>query len=197
MKFLLATTELHKVPDTVVSRCQVLRLSPLTEEQIRSRLDEVFELEGIEAEEGVTAEIARRARGGMRDALSLADQLLALVGRTPRVADTARLAGEGSADAIEAMLDAILASDRPRLLAALRPPGRRGRLWTRLTTCAGRCCCASSARTRRARGAGEPESHEDDRARMAFGAERLEPSCRSSSTRASAWGPSTCGRTPG
>lgn len=124
VKFLFATTELHKVPDTVVSRCQVLRLSPLTEEQIRSRLDEVFELERIEAEEGVTAEIARRARGGMRDALSLADQLLALVGRTPRVADTARLAGEGSADAIEAMLDAILASDRPRLLAAL--PGRQG-----------------------------------------------------------------------
>ena len=124
VKFLFATMELHKVPDTVVSRCQVLRLSPLTEEQIRSRLDEVFELEGIEAEEGVTAEIARRARGGMRDALSLADQLLALVGRTPRVADTARLAGEGSADAIEAVLDAMLASDRPRLLAAL--PGRQG-----------------------------------------------------------------------
>ena len=124
VKFLFATTELHKVPDTVVSRCQVLRLSPLTEEQIRSRLDEVFELEGIEAEDGVTAEIARRARGGMRDALSLADQLLALVGRTPRVADTARLAGEGSADAIEAVLDAMLASDRPRLLAAL--PGRQG-----------------------------------------------------------------------
>ncbi|MEC8512922.1 MAG: DNA polymerase III subunit gamma/tau [Planctomycetota bacterium] len=124
VKFLFATTELHKVPDTVASRCQVLRLSPLTEEQIRSRLDEVFELEGIEAEHGVTAEIARRARGGMRDALSLADQLLALVGRAPRVADTARLAGEGSADAIEAMLDAILASDRPRLLAAL--PGRQG-----------------------------------------------------------------------
>lgn len=124
VKFLFATTELHKVPDTVVSRCQVLRLSPLSEEQIRGRLNEVFELEGIQAEEGVAAEIARRARGGMRDALSLADQLLALVGREPKVADTERLAGEGSAEAIEAVLDAVLAGDKPRLLGAL--PAREG-----------------------------------------------------------------------
>ncbi|MFT7168607.1 MAG: DNA polymerase-3 subunit gamma/tau, partial [Paracoccaceae bacterium] len=124
VKFLFATTELHKVPDTVVSRCQVLRLSPLSESQIVARLDEVFELEGVEAEPGVSAEIARRARGGMRDALSLADQLLALVGRTPKVVDTARLAGEGSTEAIEAVLDSILASDKVALLKGL--PGREG-----------------------------------------------------------------------
>ena len=124
VKFLFATTELHKVPDTVVSRCQVLRLSPLSEEQIVGRLDEVFGLEGVEAEPGVSAEIARRARGGMRDALSLADQLLALVGRTPKVADTARLAGEGSTEAIEAVLDAILAADKVALLKSL--PAREG-----------------------------------------------------------------------
>ena len=124
VKFLFATTELHKVPGTVSSRCQVLRLSPLSEDQIVARLDEVFKLENIEAEDGVTAELARRARGGMRDALSLADQLLALVGRTPTVEDTARLAGESSTDAIESVLDAIQASDKPALLAAL--PGREG-----------------------------------------------------------------------
>jgi DNA polymerase-3 subunit gamma/tau len=124
VKFLFATTELHKVPDTVVSRCQVLRLSPLSEEQIVGRLDEVFQLEGVEAEAGVSAEIARRARGGMRDALSLADQLLALVGRTPKVEDTARLAGEGSTESIEAVLDAILAEDKVGLLKAL--PAREG-----------------------------------------------------------------------
>ncbi|MEL6904671.1 MAG: hypothetical protein AAFP22_04655, partial [Planctomycetota bacterium] len=124
VKFLFATTELHKVPDTVVSRCQVLRLSPLAEDRIRARLDEVFALEGVEVEEGVTTEIARRARGGMRDALSLADQLLALVGRAPTVADTARLAGMDSTESIEAVLDAVLAEDKPALLAAL--PGREG-----------------------------------------------------------------------
>ncbi len=121
VKFLFATTELHKVPDTVVSRCQVLRLSPLSESEITGRLDEVFELEGIDAEAGVSAEIARRARGGMRDALSLADQLLALVGRTPRVVDTGRLAGETSTDAIEAVLDAMLDGNKVALLGGLPP----------------------------------------------------------------------------
>ncbi|MGD2019254.1 MAG: DNA polymerase III subunit gamma/tau [Planctomycetota bacterium] len=124
VKFLFATTELHKVPDTVVSRCQVLRLSALSEAQIRSRLDEVFTAEAIEAEDGVTAQIARLARGGMRDALSLADQLLAQVGRAPRLADTDRLAGEGTSEAVEAVLEAIRAADPAALLAAL--PAREG-----------------------------------------------------------------------
>ncbi|MDG1051086.1 MAG: DNA polymerase III subunit gamma/tau [Planctomycetota bacterium] len=124
VKFLFATTELHKVPDTVVSRCQVLRLSALSEAEIQTRLDEVFSAEEITAEDGVTAQIARLARGGMRDALSLADQLLALVGRSPRLADTERLAGEGTNEAVEAVLGAILAADPPGLLAAL--PVREG-----------------------------------------------------------------------
>lgn len=124
VKFLFATTELHKVPDTVVSRCQVLRLSALSEAEIQARLDEVFAAEQIEAEEGVTAQIARLARGGMRDALSLADQLLAQVGRKPRLADTERLAGEGTSEAVEAVLGAILQADPPGLLAAL--PAREG-----------------------------------------------------------------------
>jgi DNA polymerase III subunit gamma/tau len=124
VKFLFATTELHKVPDTVVSRCQVLRLSALSESEIKARLEEVFAAEQIEAEDGVTAQIARLARGGMRDALSLADQLLAQVGRSPRLADTERLAGEGTNEAVEAVLNAILAADPPGLLAAL--PAREG-----------------------------------------------------------------------
>lgn len=124
VKFLFATTELHKVLDTVKSRCQLLALSPLSETEIQSRLDEVFELEGVTASDGVTAELARRARGGMRDALSLADQLLALVGREPSLEDTQRLAGEGADEAIEPVLDAILAADKRAVLQAL--PAREG-----------------------------------------------------------------------
>ena len=124
VKFLFATTELHKVPDTVVSRCQVLQLSPLTEELIRGRLDEVFAQEGIAAGEGVTAELARRARGGIRDALSLADQLLALVGREPTFEDMQRLAGDDSAEIVRAVIAAVLAGDKRQLLTAL--PEREG-----------------------------------------------------------------------
>ena len=119
VKFLFATTELHKVPDTIRSRCQILRLSPLPEATIAAKLDEVFELEGVEAEEGVSAELARRARGGMRDALSLADQLLAAAGDRPGLEDCRRLAAEGSADSMAAVVECLLAEDRPGLLAAL------------------------------------------------------------------------------
>jgi len=108
VKFLFATTELHKVIDTVLSRCQVLRLAPIRPEHITSRLDHVFAAENIRAEAGVTAELALRARGGMRDALSLADQLIALAGDTPSVADLARIGGGGSSGAA-AFLTALAA----------------------------------------------------------------------------------------
>src|SRR5262249_46366336 len=78
--FLFATTDPHKVLDTVLSRCQILRLAPLSEERIAARLDEVFRSEGVKAEAGIAPELARRARGGMRDALSQADKLLAFAG---------------------------------------------------------------------------------------------------------------------
>ncbi|HJM56097.1 MAG: DNA polymerase III, subunit gamma and tau [Planctomycetes bacterium] len=125
VKFLFATTELHKVPDTILSRCQVLHLTPLPADVIAKRLDEVFNLEGVEAEVGVSAELARRARGGMRDALSLADQLLALVGDTPTLEDCGRLSGENSAQAAEAVVDCILEGDQAGLLRAL--PSQEGR----------------------------------------------------------------------
>ncbi|MEO2162395.1 MAG: DNA polymerase III subunit gamma/tau [bacterium] len=125
VKFLFATTELHKVPDTILSRCQVLHLTPLPPDVIARRLDEVFKLEGVEVEAGVSAELARRARGGMRDALSLADQLLALVGDAPTLEDCERLSGENSAQAAEAVVNCILEGDQAGLLQAL--PSQEGR----------------------------------------------------------------------
>ncbi|MEE8469405.1 MAG: hypothetical protein V3T22_13175, partial [Planctomycetota bacterium] len=123
VKFIFATTELHKVPDTIQSRCQVLRLAPLSEATIRRRLDEVLALEGVTVGEGVTQELARRARGGMRDALSLADQLLALAGSSPTLADCERISGTSSAAAVDQLIECLLARDAPGLLAALPPVG--------------------------------------------------------------------------
>jgi len=123
VKFLFATTEPHKVLDTILSRCQVLKLSALSEEAIVHRLDEVFALEGVQAEPGVTAAIARRARGGMRDALSLADQLLALVGDSPTVADTARLSAGTDREGLERLVAALAAGDRPAVLGELAAAG--------------------------------------------------------------------------
>ncbi len=122
--FLFATTELFKVPDTVVSRCQVLRLAPLSEEVIQRQLDEVFRREEVQAGPGVTAELARMARGGMRDALSIADKLLALAGSRPTLEDLSRLSGETGSRAAERLLACVESGDRALLLRTL--PGIRG-----------------------------------------------------------------------
>jgi DNA polymerase-3 subunit gamma/tau len=119
VKFLFATTELERLPETIVSRCQLLRLTPLPERTIVERLSAVFDAEGVKAAPGVAAEIARRARGGMRDALSLADQLLSLCGSELEVADLARLAGEGGADEFDRLLDLVEAGDKAALLESL------------------------------------------------------------------------------
>jgi DNA polymerase-3 subunit gamma/tau len=95
VKFLFATTELHKVLETIRSRCQIVRLALLREETIAARLQEVFEREGVTAGEGVCLELARVGRGSLRDALSAADQLLSLVGSKPTREDVLALAGAG------------------------------------------------------------------------------------------------------
>jgi DNA polymerase-3 subunit gamma/tau len=117
--FLFATTDPHRVLDTVLSRCQILRLAPLSEESIVTRLEQVFAAEGVRAGPGVTAELARRAHGGMRDALSQADKLLALAGNEPTLEDLQRLGGEASSQELERLLALVEAGDRPGLLVAL------------------------------------------------------------------------------
>jgi len=119
VKFLFATTEPHRVPDTILSRCQVLRLSPIDESRIAARLTEVAEAEGLRPGPGVLEELARRARGGMRDALSLTDQLLSLVGSEPTLDDVLKLGGESGAREIDRLLGLVEEGRRGELLAAL------------------------------------------------------------------------------
>lgn len=73
--FILATTELHKIPSTILSRCQKYNFRRLTLEQINARLKDVATNSGIGFDEDALALIARRANGGMRDALGMLDQL--------------------------------------------------------------------------------------------------------------------------
>ena len=73
--FVLATTNLEKVPPTIVSRCQVLEFKNLPENLIFERLKEVSSKEGMDIEEDALRFLARRAEGGMRDALTLLEQV--------------------------------------------------------------------------------------------------------------------------
>lgn len=75
--FILATTEAHKIPITILSRCQRYDFRRITAETIASRLTELMEKEGNDVEEKAIRYIAKAADGSMRDALSLLDQCIA------------------------------------------------------------------------------------------------------------------------
>lgn len=75
--FILATTEVHKIPVTILSRCQRYDFKRITVDRITDRLNELMKAEGIEAEEKAVKYIAKTADGAMRDALSLLDQCVA------------------------------------------------------------------------------------------------------------------------
>lgn len=176
VKFLFATTELHKVPDTILSRCQVMRLSPIRDDAIVERLEQVFEAEGIDAEDGIAAELARRARGGMRDALSLSDQLLALAGNAPKLADLSRLAGGAGLDELLGLVDAVLGQDRAAIIETVgRWNGRESELASALLDTLRACLVAAVC------GVGSPYLDGGERAAQAYlerakaiGSERLE-----------------------
>jgi len=76
--FVLATTELHKIPETIISRCQRFDYKKIPLEDISSHLSEIARKEGIKVADNVTLNIARLSEGYLRDAVSLMGQVLAL-----------------------------------------------------------------------------------------------------------------------
>ncbi|MFB5663558.1 DNA polymerase III subunit gamma/tau [Alteribacillus sp. HJP-4] len=74
--FILATTEPHKIPLTIISRCQRFDFKRITTEDLVARMQYILEQQGLEAEEEALYLIGRAAEGGMRDALSLLDQAI-------------------------------------------------------------------------------------------------------------------------
>jgi DNA polymerase-3 subunit gamma/tau len=139
VKFLFATTERNKVPDTILSRCQVLQLDPLPEAVMAAHLEEVFASEKVQAADGVTAEIARMARGGMRDALSIADRLISLAGTELTTEHLERLSSSRGGDAL-GVLEHTARGDGPALLAALpEVAGSESELTDELLSCARGC----------------------------------------------------------
>jgi DNA polymerase III subunit gamma/tau len=80
--FILATTEVHKIPVTILSRCQRFDFRRIAHGEIVERLAWIAEQEKLTIERSVLGMIARQAQGGMRDALSLMDQVIAFAGTT-------------------------------------------------------------------------------------------------------------------
>jgi DNA polymerase-3 subunit gamma/tau len=123
VKFLFATTEVNKVPVTVLSRCQRFDLRRISADQLAAHFAEVCRLEGVEAEPEALALIARAAEGSARDGLSILDQAIAHAGLEGGgvAADAVRqMLGLSERGAVRALLGSVLAADAPAALAALR-----------------------------------------------------------------------------
>lgn len=80
--FIFATTEKHKVPATILSRCQIFNFHLFSTEQILNYLKEVIKKEEVKANENSLLKIAKKAQGSIRDALSILDQVISLSGKT-------------------------------------------------------------------------------------------------------------------
>lgn len=76
--FILATTEIHKVPETIISRCQRFDFKKIPQADVIKRLTEIIEWEKVQMDENVLAQIARRSEGCLRDAESILGQIIAL-----------------------------------------------------------------------------------------------------------------------
>lgn len=113
--FILATTELFKIPPTIQSRCQRFLFRQVREEEIVRRLQYVADQERITADRAALRAIAHSAGGSMRDALSLLDQLRSL--ETITLDDVKLRIGETGHEHVEAMLQAIDARDGATVLA--------------------------------------------------------------------------------
>lgn len=123
VKFLFATTEVQKVPVTVLSRCQRFDLRRIPAEKLAAHFAEVVAAEGAEAEPEALAMIARAAEGSARDGLSILDQAIAHAGMEGGAvsAEAVRaMLGLSDRNAIRALFGLVIAGDGPGALQALR-----------------------------------------------------------------------------
>ncbi|MGH9430368.1 MAG: DNA polymerase III subunit gamma/tau [Terriglobia bacterium] len=114
--FILATTESHKLPATIHSRCQHFAFRLLDESEIQGRLAEICVLENIKASEEALAAIAQAAEGSLRDALSLLDEVIAASGDSLDEETTRRMLGVVPSRLLREMVELILAGDSRRVL---------------------------------------------------------------------------------
>lgn len=133
--FILATTELHKIPATILSRVQRFEFKSIKTPAIQDHLKTVLDKEGIDYEEEAVAIIARRAEGGMRDALSILDQALSLTGEAQLTTATAEeITGSISQEALDLYVEALSAQDATAALDQLNLIFDNGKNMARFVT---------------------------------------------------------------
>src|SRR6266542_435099 len=119
VKFIFATTEVQKIPITILSRCQRFDFAGIGTGRIVERLRQIVASEGMEADDEALELVARRAGGSMRDAQSLLDQLLAFGESRLSVQHVHQLLGTANEDRVAELAAAVLGRDAKRALELL------------------------------------------------------------------------------
>lgn len=133
--FILATTELHKIPATILSRVQRFEFKSIQTSSIEQHLMAILDVEGVRYEPAAIAMIARRAEGGMRDALSILDQALSLTSdRTVSLGVAEEITGSISLVALDDYVTHIRQQDATAALADLQTIFDAGKSMTRFAT---------------------------------------------------------------
>ena len=115
--FMMATTEQHKIPDTILSRSQVFEFRTIPAKAIAAQLRKIADTEALEVADTSLALIARAAEGSMRDAQSALDQVMAFAGQTISLDEVSAVLGLVGRDLLFQLLDAVVAEDGPRAFA--------------------------------------------------------------------------------
>ena len=126
VKFVLATTELRKIPETILSRCQRFDFAAITPEKVFQSLKRVAEREGVAASEDALRLLSRRANGSMRDAQTLLEQTLSAVEGELTAEKLHRTLGTAPDERVAALAGAILAKDPKATLDQLALATRDG-----------------------------------------------------------------------
>lgn len=133
--FILATTELHKIPATILSRVQRFEFKSIRTQDITAHIHHILEKENISSEPDAVEIIARRAEGGMRDALSILDQALSLTqGNALTTAISEEITGTISLSALDDYVAALAQQDVSKALDSLNLLFENGKSMTRFVT---------------------------------------------------------------
>jgi DNA polymerase-3 subunit gamma/tau len=126
VKFIFATTEVHKVPETIVSRCQLHTFRRIPLALLVERLKRVAGEEGFGLGDEALSLLARQAEGGLRDALSLLDQVVSACGPNPTAADIADALGAVERRGVLALVSALCRRDAATVVRQLGEEYARG-----------------------------------------------------------------------
>lgn len=124
--FMMATTELHKIPDTVLSRSQIYEFRTISSKTVAERLRFVAEQEGITVPDDALLLLARAGEGSMRDSLSAFDQVRAFSGDAITLDQVTAVLGLVGRDLVFDMLEAVAAEDAPAAFALVDTAIERG-----------------------------------------------------------------------